>query len=276
MNALEFAILHTADQAPPSFDERKWKAERMLPAKLYPTVFGMGRHLLGCALFSVNRSGKGLKSERTKGDRKAGERRDIRVMFPSYRGASIEYAGPELRQDDATVFVGLVHRVRDRMVHECIQFDPNEFVASIGWDVHKKSVKKLLDCIKRLQRAVVCLRIEDSGLSTQLVGSYQWSGDRWAVNLDEKVVSLFAGGMTFLPREERAQLTDGLQTWLASFLRAQRDESIFEISELLKFSGSEAEPKRFGEHLRETMPKLQAVGVVTGFSFGRGKLRVER
>ena len=258
--------------------EKIWRSERTLPVKLHPTVFGMGRHLLGSSLFSVNRSGKGLKAERQEGDRTKGERRSIHVTLPSYRGATIEYKGPELRQDDATVFLGLVHRVRNRLVHECIQFDPKEFVASIGWDVHKKSLEKLHACIERMQEALVRLTVRDTFLRAALVGTFKGKlGEgKWAVNLDEHIVGLFEGGTTFLPRAERAQLTDGLQTWMASFLRAQDDEEFFEIAELLKFCGSEAELKRFGEHLRETMPKLQAAGVVKGFSFGRGKLRIER
>jgi hypothetical protein len=270
------AAIYSAPEEKMTLAEKIWRSERMLPKKLYPTVYGMGRHILGCAMFSVNRSGKGLKAEREAGDRKAGERRDIKKVFPSYRGASIEYAGPELRQDDKTVLLGLIHRVRDRMVHECIEFDPNEFVVSLGWDDHKKSVKKLEDSIKRMQRSVVCLTIDDAGFSTQLVGEFQWRGDRWAVNLSERIVGLFAGGTTYLPMAERAQLTDGLQTWLASFLRAQSDEAFFQISDLYKYCGSEAEIKTFGTELRKTMPKLVDVGVVKGFKFGRGKLSVER
>jgi len=275
--AVELAELNSVAAEEISYEEKKQRAERSLPVKLYPAVFGMGRHLLGCALFSVTKSSKGrVVSYRDNGE-KVIERREINVTLPSFRGASIEYKGPELRQDDATVWLALVHRTREGLVDATVEFDPREFAASIGWDAHKKSVDKLAVCIERMQSALVRLTInETSGLRAALVGAFDWSPERWSVRLDPRIVGLFEGGTTFLPRAERAQLTDGLQTWLASFLRAQSDENIFELADLAKFSGSEAVLKTFGEQVRETLPKLVAAGVVKGFSFGRGKLRVER
>lgn len=252
----------------PSYAERDFEkreaaavARQKLPVQLHESRYGLGRHLLGSSLFGVKR----------------GERKHINTQLPSYRGVTVEYTGPELRQDDATVFLGLVHSVRNGLVSDEFEFDPLDFACSLGWRRHTENVGHLRECIERMQSALVRLCTGDSGARVQLVGAFEWKGlKRWKVSLHPRIVQLFEGGTTFLPRDERAQLTDGLQTWLAGFLRAQSDEVRFDIKDLLAFSGSEAEMKRFGEHLRDTMPKLQAAGVVKGFRFGRGSMTVER
>jgi hypothetical protein len=268
MHAELAALSAQTDDRNSHFQERAFEREQAntvarqkLPVKLYDSAYGLGRHLLGSALFGVKR----------------GAREQVRVQLPSYRGVSVEYTGPELRQDDATVFLGLVHAVRNGLVHDELEIDPLKFAADLGWRRHTESVAHLRECIERMQSALVRVCVGDSGTRVQLVGFFEWKGlSRWKVSLHPRIVQLFAGGTTFLPRAERSQLTDGLQTWLAGFLRAQSDEVRFDIKDLLKYSGSEAELRRFGEHLRDTMPKLQAVGVVKGFRFGRGSLTVER
>jgi hypothetical protein len=170
-----------------------------------------------------------------------------------------------------------VHCVRETVVDDCVAFDPKEFVKELGWDAHKKSVDKLKDCIERMQSAMVRLTVNDkAGHRAALVGSFTWTPERWFVRLDPNIVGLFEGGITFLPRAQRAMLTDGLQTWLASFLLAQSDEVIFILADLHKYSGSEAAVKTFGQQVRETLLKLVAVGVVKDFEFRRGKLIVKR
>lgn len=261
-----------------TFDEKQDRAKRMLPVSLSKNSFGTGRHILSTALFGVTKSGKGKIAARGEDDRKAGERKGIKKVFPSFRGgAYIEYQGPELRQDDGTVHLGLVHNVRATEVNNCVSFDPMEFVKGLGWDAHKKSVDKLKDCIERMQSAMVRLTVnDDTGHRAALVGSFTWTRECWSVMLDPHIIGLFKGGITFLPRAQRAKLTDGLQTWLASFLLAQNDEVVFILADLHKFSGSEAAVKSFGEQVRESLPKLVAVGVVKDFEFRRGKLIVKR
>lgn len=255
----ELSALNDSSVAP-SYAETVFNAERTLPVRLFDHSYGLGRHLLGSALFGIKR----------------GERARVNLTLPTYRGAEIEYTGPELRQDDATVLLELVYRTRKGMVSDCVQFDPREFVKTIGWDAHKKSVDKLRECVERMQESLVRLTAHDRGLRTHLVGAFDWDGMRWSVKLDARIVGLFEGGTTFIPKAERAFLTDGLQTWLAGFIRAQSDETRFELADLLKFSGSEAEVKTFGTQVRESMPKLVAAGVVKSFEFGRGYVRVER
>ena len=247
-----------------SYSERAFYSDQILPVAIYSNNFGMGRLALSCALFGM---GRGPRNPA------------LNVELQTFRGGVVSYTGPELRQDDATVLMGLIHAVRKGLVSDCSQFKPREFCASIGWSGDcTKTVKHLRECIERMQQSL--LRVEsDNGRGGRfhLVGDLIWEGqERWAVKLSATIIKLFEGGTTFLPIAERALLTDGMQTWLAGFIRAQSDEFSFATADLLKFSGSKADLTQFGKQLRETMPALKAAGVVKGFSFGRGRLRVER
>lgn len=243
-----------------SFAERAYYAAKSLPKPLGMHTYGLGRHLLGSALFSVNR----------------GPRKNVDVVLPSFRGATVNYKGEELRQDDARVLLGLIHLVRNRPLDGCIQFVPTAFTKSLGWAPASSNKQKLRDCIERMYGSEVQLAANTIGMKTRLIGSFTWSDSIWSVHLGAHIIDLFQGGVTFLPRAERTKLTDGMQTWLASFLRAQTDHNKFKLSDLLKYSGSKAELKRFGEHIRDTMPKLLAAGCVSNFGFVRGYLVVER
>lgn len=253
-------IPDVVDESKMSWDERAHRASLTLPKKLSINCYGLGRHLLSCALFSVNRT----------------PRKTVEIIFPSYRGAFLRYEGPELRQDDARVLLGLIHRTRNGLVSDCIMFEPKEFTRSLGWAAASTNQKKLRDCIERMQKSVLQLSVETSGMRTHLIGSFKWTDTVWSIKLDPLIIGLFVGGMTFLPRSERTMLTDGMQTWLASFLRAQSDVNKFKLSDLLKYSGSRAKLARFGEHMRDTMPKLQSAGCVSEYHFGRGYLVVTR
>jgi hypothetical protein len=246
------------------FDEQRFYAEKKLPKPIFDKSFGMGRIALSCALFGIRRGPRDVA---------------VNANLETFRGGFISYEGPELRQDDAAVLEGLLHLGRKKLVSDYLSFKPREFCASIGWSGDcSKTVKKLRESIERMQRSLLRVCIDgNKGGRFHLVGDFVWEGEeKWGVNLSVTIIRLFEGGTTFLPIAERLQLTDGLQTWLAGFLRAQSDEDSFETKDLLRFSGSRQTVASFGDSLRDTMPVLQAAGVVKGFGFTRGRLRVLR
>jgi hypothetical protein len=257
------------DYATRSIKERTFERQRdaetalkKLPTKLYDRSFGMGRLALSCALFGFGRGAR--------------QRFDAKVL-ETYRGGNITYSGPELRQDDQSVLLGLVYYIKDTLIADEIKFSPREFCRFIGWSGCSTDVTKLRDCLERMTEAHLRITFGgNKGGMFSLVSQFTWDGDKWSVWLAPTLRRLFEDGTTFLPIEERAALTDGLQTWLAGFLRAQSDVSTFGTDDLHKFSGTGASIKEFGRQLRDTMDRLQEVGVVKGFDFGRGRLTVQR
>jgi len=140
----QMQLTSTEEDSQVSYEERAHRATLRLPKTLSVNTYGLGRHLLGCALFSVNRT----------------PRSNVKVAFPSFRGATIQYEGPELRQDDARVLLGLIHRVRNRLISDCIMFEPQEFTRSIGWATASTNTRKLRECIERMQNSILQLVVD--------------------------------------------------------------------------------------------------------------------
>jgi hypothetical protein len=242
-------------------ERKRFNAETlMLPRKLYNNSTAMGRFALSCSLFGFNR-GK--------------VRPNLDVTLPTFGNGRVHYEGPELRQDDLAVLEGLIVLTRDRLLTAPLQFKAGKFCESIGWSNSTNDKKKMADCLERMRKASIRIVIDSkTGGVFSLVGDLEWSAEGWTVQLSPTIRKLFDGGMTFLPLTDRQLLTDGMQTWLAGFLRAWRNVDKFDTEDLHKYSGSKASLKEFGRELKATLQKLQAVGIIHGFESGRGWVSV--
>lgn len=243
-----------------TMEEREYYSRKSFDVKLYKGSLGMGREVLSAAVFRVGR----------------GERTNLDFTTTSARGTVVRYRGPELRQDDERVLEFLIHATRNKTATAAIDFNVYDFVESIGWDRHKRSVEKLDEAIDRMQGARLAIGEKTRCVSVQLVSKVIIEGDERTVWLHEDIVQLFEHGCTYRPIEERKALPDGIASWFAGFLRANTDENLFAVADLHKFSGSTSTPAKFQQNLREASEKLQAVGVARRFEFSYGKVRVVR
>lgn len=185
--------------------ERAARAEKTLGTTLYAKTLGMHRDLLASAIFKVCR----------------GERQQLDITVQSATGANVRYRGQELRQDDARILEFLVHAVRKKAATDAIEFDIYAFAEHVGYDRHKRSVERIDECLDRMQGSR--LKIEKAGgfVSVQLIAKVVGEGTRRTVWLHEEILGLFENNVTFLPLEERRQLSDGLASWLAGYVRAK-------------------------------------------------------
>lgn len=270
--ALEFAIINQMNEEYKnrSVDERRAEAERkkfiadnlVLPRKLYNNSTAMGRFVLSCSLFGFGR-GK--------------ERAVANVTLPTFGNGRVHYQGPELRQDDLAVLEGLIAMTRETaLLTTPLTFQPSQFCLSIGWSNGTKDREKLKDSLTRMRKADLRIVIDSkTGGLFHLVGDFEWAAEGWTVRLSPTIRRLFEGGQTFLPLSDRQSLTDGMQTWLAGFLRAWRNVDQFSTEDLLKYSGSKSSLKEFGRELKNTLRKLRDVGIIAGFEAGRGWVSVQ-
>jgi hypothetical protein len=250
---------------------KKYVAENLvLPRKLWNNSTAMGRFALSCSLFGFGR----------------GERANLQVTLPTFGNGRVHYEGPELRQDDLAVLEGLISLTRDNeLLTEPLRVKPAEFCVSIGWSKSSSDKQKLLESITRMRKSDLHIVIDsknwgmfhligDIGESEDVDGNKADDGG-YNVCLSPTIRRLFAGGMTFLPLTDRQLLTDGLQTWLAGFLRAWRNVDRFSVEDLYRYSGSKQKQVReFGRDLKDALKKLQAVGIIQGFESGRGWVEV--
>lgn len=243
--------------------ERAARAEKTLGTTIYAKTLGMHRDLLASAIFRVCR----------------GERQQLDITVQSATGANVRYRGQELRQDDARILEFLVHAVRNKAATDAIEFDIYAFAEHVGYDRHKRSVKRIDECLFRMCGAAVRIEKERGSVYVRQLIAKQDPGktpNERVVWLHPEIVELFENNVTFLPLEERRQLSDGLASWLAGYVRANNETNLFKLEQLYAHSGSAGSMKTFSEALRDVMPKLQEAGVVKGFALSRGRLTVQR
>jgi plasmid replication initiation protein len=63
----------------------------------------------------------------------------------------ITYTGRELRQDDETVWLQLIHLARELPLGELVEFTAYSFIKSLGWNNSAKSYTRLRDSLECMQ-----------------------------------------------------------------------------------------------------------------------------
>lgn len=189
------------------------------------------------------------------------------VEIASAPGCTIEHAGRELRQDDERVLMALVHAGAGRAVTRRIAFKPRTFVVEIGWPDSGESVAKLKACLERLHRAHLRLRFASGAEgSVHLLGDYFASpvrGAEWYAEISQSLCTLLLQhGHTYVPREKRYLLRDGLASWLLGLLSADAGWVPYTWSELRRLSGSgNYAQQEFNRRCRKALAELQALGL---------------
>lgn len=198
------------------------------------TERGVPNELVRCAVFSAK------------------NRREARRIFranepmrvPVLGGGEVIYIGEELRQDDETVWMQLVHLAKENR-SEFAVFNPHSFIKSVGWPNNGASYARLLSCIRRLATAGIELysaRFE-RGMSTKLIVRYEYSNDAgqpWKVQVfdrEDHLLFLFDKLYSRLEWETRLALPDGLATWLHGFFASHRDPYPHKIETLAVGAG---------------------------------------
>jgi len=144
----------------------------------------------------------------------------------------ITYRGEELRQDDETVWLQLVHLARQHVVGQLVEFTAYSFCKSIGWSINDKSYKRLKESLRRMQATgldVYSKRL-DRGVSLSMIPFFEYEDSEtqkslplWRVRIAPELVELFGNDhFTRIEWEQRLQLPDGLATWLHGYLASHR------------------------------------------------------
>lgn len=228
--------------------------------ELSRTSYGMNADILCSALFGV-----------AKGERRVVDgvvrmtRKHIRQMFRTTNGASIEYRGEELRQSDLTVLLELLHR-RAGMATSCeLEFSPYTFCSQIGWSDSKADAEKLKESLLRMRQSIVIVeRNGTKGSTVGFVSQFSWDGAKWTVTIDERIGGLFSIKPTYLIIAQRKALSQGLQTWLYGYVRANKCGWAVPLETIHEACGSEGKNmQEFARSVREALKKLAAINVVT-------------
>lgn len=247
------------------------KAQEQQMSLLFPASWpeqyrGIPNELVRCALFNVRN--KTAKREFMKDVELACFGQDTRIT----------YFGEELRQEDETVWMQMIHMAKEQNIGDTVYFTPYSMCKALGWAAHKKNYARIVDCLTRMQGNAIkvfssrLLKMglgEELGRSISMVKEFAWVGangealTKYEVVLDMRLARLFGGnGYTRVEWKQRLSLPVGLCSWLHSFYSSHRNPIPVKVEELHRISGSESSPKLFKSRLREAMDSLVEVGFV--------------
>jgi hypothetical protein len=229
--------------------------------ELSRTSYGMNTDILCSALFGI---AKGSEKRVIDGVVRL-TRKHIRQVYKTTNGASIEYRGEELRQTDLTVLLELLH-MRAGMATSCeIEFSPYTFCSQIGWSDSKADAEKLKDSLLRMRQSIVIVeRNGTKGSTVGFVSQFSWDEAKWSVTIDERIGGLFSIKPTYLIIAQRKALSQGLQTWLYGYIRANKCGWAVPLETIHEACGSESKNmQEFARSVREALKRLAAINVVT-------------
>jgi len=254
---------------------------------------GIPNELVRCAVFAA-------KNRR---DPRKVYRANAPLVVPVIGGGEVVYIGEELRQDDETVWMQLVHLSKEGC-SEWVSFTPYSFLKAIRWPIKGASYTRLLTSLRRLATSGIEVYSQrfDKGVSTKLIVKYEYAKNAdapWRVQVfdkDDQLLFLFDKLYSRVDWDMRLALPDGVATWLHSFFSSHREPFDHKIATLAAGAGlalevsdddqmdeAQLEAKR-KERLREAkktirraLETLQGIGFLESFEITRsGLVRVIR
>lgn len=199
----------------------------------------------------------------------------------------ITYTGEELRQDDETVWLQLLHMAKKQSIGQSVKFTPYGFCKAIDWTISDRSYARLRKCLDRMQAtslAVYSSRLKD-GVSLSMIPVFRWQdGDtgqvlrRYQVQFAPQLVELF-GSMCFTCLEwaQRKALPDGIATWLHGYFASHRIPLPIKISTLARGAGMTTErAAKVRELIEKALRELVNVGFLISWEIVGELVHVKR
>jgi len=145
-------------------------------------------------------------------------------------GGRVAFWGEELRQDDETVWMQLVHMAKDAR-KDTVEFKRHALLKEMRWPINGQSYTRLLNTLRRLSTAGLEIYSKrfDKGINVRLVDRYEYSEDEntlWRVKVfdtKEEALKLFDQLYSRVEWAQRLELPDGVATWLHSFYASHRE-----------------------------------------------------
>lgn len=255
---------------------------------------GIPNELVRCAVFSA----KNRKEQREV------YRANAPLTVPVIGGGEVIYTGEELRQDDETVWMQLVHMSKESR-SPVVYFTPYSFFKSINWPYKGTSYTRLLTTIRRLKGASIEVYSSrfDRGMSASLIADFTYNkksdGEPWSVRVftpENELLFLFDKFYSRVDWETRLALPEGVSTWLHGFFSSHREPFDHRVETLAIGAGLTLESPddehldpaariaKRKERLREAkktikraLESLQTMGFLKSFEITRaGLVHVER
>lgn len=214
---------------------------------------GVPNALSRCALFRVGSH----KTQR--------EYRENRLIASS-KNLSVFSNGYELRQDDADVFLQLIHLQRERAFEDGVEFQSTVMLRELTRSVNKVYVDKLKTSLTRMVGTTLTIQNNDgsNGYCGPLVQRFSWMTDkseplkRWRVWFDPKILALFDwAAYTQIDWKIRLSLSP-LAKWLHLYYSSHKKPLPVKCQTIMELCGSSmAEMKHFRAELKDALVQLK-------------------
>lgn len=217
------------------------------------------------------------------------KKQDIPVLFPG----RITYQGEELRQDDETVWLQLIHLARDQPLGSMVEFTPYGFCKAVGWPICKGGYERLRDCLNRMQATSLTIyskRLKDAdpdadGVALSMIPLFAWQDEneqtlkKYRVRVAPELVALFANDhYTRVEWKQRLALPVGIATWLHGYYATHRVPNEVKMDTIKKGAGITTERQaKVRELIGTALAELVNVGFLASWDISeRGLVSVKR
>lgn len=193
-------------------------------------------------------------------------------LLASWPDTELRFSGETLNQFDETVWMQLVHMFRQQGEPPDfkVRFNAKPFMRALGKAGQSgKHVHQLRMALIRLRGGTVLLSHKGVEYGGGILNDFTLDEDRgyFVATLNPKYLLLLGTGHTRLDWETRKALPTGIATWLHCYILSHQATEAHPhrigLEQLRTLSGMSSAPKEFRRHLKRTMERLEARGIVT-------------
>lgn len=244
---------------------------RQLSLELWPeAVRGVPNAVLRGSLFTVSKKRATAKK---------------RELLAAVEGIEIRFKGERFNQTDLDLWEMLLHLARLQPLGNQVEFSAYALLKELGRGTGGKDHEELKEAIARLRGGVVeitWLSQGDKGrtFGGGLLADYyrDEATQRYVVIFDEKMLSLYEGGYTYVNWEQRKALgSNSLAKWLQGFYSSHANPYNYKVETIKNLCGSTvARLPDFRRLLKSALEELVNVGSIKSWTIVDDLIEVVR
>jgi hypothetical protein len=206
------------------------------------------------------------------------------------QSASISYTGEELRQNDESVWLQLIHLAKSVPLGQPVEFTAYSLVQALRLTKSKpnaRHIERLCESLRRMQATSLTVYSKrlTRGVSLSMIPKFEWQDEvtgarlpKWRVFIAPELVELFGDvHFTHLQWAQRLALPSGLATWMHGYLASHRKPLPVKLSTLQRGSGCVTEtPRKFKQLASIALSELKRVGFLLSSEVRGELIHVER
>jgi len=216
--------------------------------------------------------------------RKEAERLDYKEHFvASLANIRLSYTGQELSQNDASVFMSILHCAAgnfDGGEYFIARFSVHAFLKEIGWTTNSSGYARVDQSITRLKANALRMTADEekTGFVGSLLGDLTFEGTEknriYVIKIHRNIVGLFKReSYTRLLLRQRNQIRSPLGKWLHSFWSGHRNPMPYTVALIATLCGSKTKKVyHFRTMLRDACEELVREGFLAEFYIDQNDL----